>query len=47
MFAPGVSFMNEEFNNHSSTISAFAVSVFVLGYSVSFSDQQSLTLPTI
>lgn len=39
MFAPGVSFMNEEFNNHSSTISAFAVSVFVLGYSVSFPDK--------
>ncbi|KAL0640682.1 hypothetical protein Q9L58_000353 [Maublancomyces gigas] len=34
MFAPGVSFMNEEFDNHSTTISAFTVSVFVLGYSI-------------
>jgi multidrug resistance protein len=34
MFAPGVSFMNEEFHNTSTILSAFCVSVFLLGYAV-------------
>ncbi|KAI5858054.1 major facilitator superfamily domain-containing protein [Tricharina praecox] len=34
MFAPGISFMNKEFNNHSSELSSFVVSVFVLGWAV-------------
>ncbi|OBT45420.1 hypothetical protein VE00_04573 [Pseudogymnoascus sp. WSF 3629] len=34
MFAPGVSFMNKEFHNTSTILSAFCVSVFVLGYAV-------------
>lgn len=34
MFAPGVIFMNREFNNTDSTISAFTVSIFVMGYAV-------------
>jgi len=34
MFAPGVSFMNEEFGNTSTLLSVFSVSVFVLGYAV-------------
>ena len=35
MFAPGVSYMDEEFHNTSSILSAFTVSVYVLGYAVS------------
>jgi multidrug resistance protein len=34
MFAPGVSFMDKEFHNTSTILSAFCVSVFVLGYAV-------------
>jgi multidrug resistance protein len=34
MFAPGISFMNEEFDNKSTLLSSFVVSVFVLGYAV-------------
>jgi multidrug resistance protein len=34
MFAPGVIFMDEDFHNTNSTISAFTVSIFVMGYAV-------------
>jgi multidrug resistance protein len=34
MFAPGVIFMDEDFHNTDSTISAFTVSIFVMGYAV-------------
>jgi hypothetical protein len=34
MFAPAVSFMNKEFHNTSTILSAFVVSVYVLGYAV-------------
>ncbi|PBP24130.1 MFS multidrug transporter-like protein [Diplocarpon rosae] len=34
MFAPGVSFMNEEFHNTSLILSSLTVSIFVLGYVV-------------
>lgn len=34
MFAPGVGFMSQEFNNTNGMLAAFTVSVFVLGYAV-------------
>lgn len=34
MFAPGVSFMDEDFGNTSEILSSFSVSVFVLGFAV-------------
>lgn len=34
MFAPGVSFMDADFHNTSTILSALAVSIFVLGYAV-------------
>lgn len=34
MFAPGVVFMDEDFHNTDNTISAFTVSIFVMGYAV-------------
>lgn len=34
MFAPGVGFMDMEFHNTNTTISALSVSIFVLGYAV-------------
>jgi multidrug resistance protein len=34
MFAPGVTFMNKEFNNTSTILTSFSVSVFVLGYAI-------------
>ena len=34
MFAPGVIFMDEDFHNTNTTISAFTVSIFVMGYAV-------------
>lgn len=34
MFAPGVIFMDRDFHNTDSTISAFTVSIFVMGYAV-------------
>jgi hypothetical protein len=34
MFAPGVVFMDEDFHNTDTTISAFTVSIFVMGYAV-------------
>ena len=34
MFAPGVSFMDEDFHNTSTLLSAMSVSIFVLGYAV-------------
>ena len=42
MFAPGVSFMNKEFHNTSTILSAFCVSVFVLGYAVGPLDRKSV-----
>jgi hypothetical protein len=35
IFAPGVTFVNKEFGNTSAILSAFSVSVFILGFSVS------------
>lgn len=32
MFAPGVSFMDEDFHNTSVILSAFTVSIYLLGY---------------
>ncbi len=37
VFAPAVSFMDEDFHNTSTTLSSFAVSVYVLGYAVCYS----------
>ena len=34
MFAPGVSFMNKDFDNTSLILSSLTVSIFVLGYVV-------------
>lgn len=34
MFAPGVTFMNAEFNNRSTTLTSLVVSVYVLGWAV-------------
>jgi multidrug resistance protein len=34
MFAPGVSFMDADFHNTDATISAFTVSIFVMGFAV-------------
>ncbi|RPA93466.1 synaptic vesicle transporter [Choiromyces venosus 120613-1] len=34
IFAPGVGFMNEEFGNHSITLSSFVVSIFILGFAL-------------